>query len=360
MGANLRGLEPLSEDTRSIQVLKYEGDLLVPRSTGQPIFVENVMISVVVGKSDSKTTSRVFRYQEQAFPFRSTFHHPYHQEDLNSPYGSSPLMKGMPVQAAASDALNKTMDAAALKNKPPVVWNNQDWTLEAMGGPDISPGAQWKALKGSIEVFDRIGDPSAMFAIFSGLLQQYADVTGVSAPRLGAQTKSHQTAFAIDTEQTRGMTRTTDYVRSVNQGPMQTMLSMEYEMVRKHMKKSKVYLPKQRGYIEIDGSMLPSVAWFEPHGAGGPIEEQELLQTRFAALQQAIQIEVQRRGLGEQGMDFEAVQKEILEKGMWQDVEKFFASADTPPEGGPGVPGSSGIISEEPFAAAAQLQSGGG
>jgi hypothetical protein len=362
MAGGLRGMEPLSQDTRSIQIFRFEGDLHVPRSSGPAIFVPNVLIWVAVGKRDSKFHSNVFRFQEQEFPFRATVSQPYHQEDINSPYGTSPLMKGMPVQAAASEALNKMMDAGSLSVQPPVRYSPQDHYLEAMGGPQIYPGARYKSISG-VEMLP-VGDPGGLFQIYLGLLGQYADVTGISAPRLGAQTKSHQTAFAIDTEQTRGVVRTVDYVRSVNDSSMLTVLNMEYEMIRRLMKEELIYIPKWQQYVQISGSLLPARASFDVHGAGGPIEEQEKMQKRNVALQQAVQLEQARRQMGEQGMDLEATQKQILEDGGWLDVDRFFESSPEqlldPSQAGPAVPGSPGVISEEPLGALAALQAQAG
>ena len=110
-------------------------------------------------------------------------------------------MKGYPIQVAAVDALNSLFEAAAIKNRPPISYDKDDIEFTGSGGPRIFPSASWPTL-GDIKVHTEIGDPAAMFAIYQGLLQQYADVTGTTAPRLGAQTVSHTTAFA----KTAGMT----------------------------------------------------------------------------------------------------------------------------------------------------------
>jgi len=351
----LKGLEPLAKDNKSIQILEFEGDLLVPRNQGPSMFLPNVVVSVVVGRVSKKTVSRVIRYRELEFDFRTYLSHPYHQEDVSSPYGVSPLMKGAPIQAAATDAMNRMMDAAALRGKPPVAWSPQDQYMEAQGGAEIFPGAQWPAL--TVPTVMEIGDPAALLQIYLTMVQHYAEVTGISAPRLGAQTKSHQTAFAIDTEQTRGVVRTVDYVRSVNMGPMNSFLSMEYDMVRKLMGKELIYLPKLKQYVEIEGKQLPKTATFEVHGAGGPVEEQETAQRKQLALQLALQIDQVRKGLQEPGMDLEAAQRKVLEEGGWIDVEQFFGAAQAGTTEGPAVPGASGVIQEDPADALAALQS---
>ncbi|NUP96652.1 MAG: hypothetical protein HUU28_10865, partial [Planctomycetaceae bacterium] len=74
--------------------------------------------------------------------------------------------------------------------------------------PRIAPYEIWRTLTKPEVV--AVGNPAGLLQVYLGYLKQYEDLTGVSAPRLGAQTKSHTTAFAVDAEITRGLVRTVD------------------------------------------------------------------------------------------------------------------------------------------------------
>lgn len=353
MPERLKDIESPVKNRSTVQVLEYEGDLILPRTDGPPLYLQNCIVSVVVGKKNPT----VFRFRWLEFDFNDYLVGHYHRDDLTSPYGVSPLMKGRPVQAIAVEAYSRLAQASALNTQPPIKWNPQDNFLQAMGGPEIAPNAKWAAL-GDVEP-QQIGDPGSMLLVFQAALQMYADVTGISAPRLGAQTKSHQTAFAVDTEQSRGVVRTVDYVRAQAYGAMTTFLHMETRMLRDTMEKQPVFIPKWHGWAEFGKDAIPESVTYDVHGAGGPAEEAERAAKMGAALQQVLQIEVARRQVGEQGVDLQEMQETILREGGFIDIERFFAAASgneaAAGPGGPGVPGTPGLVESPEQALIAQL-----
>ena len=348
MPKNLRDVEPMETPQNHVHVLEYEGDLVVPRSSGPSIFVPNVIVSVVLGGGGLGT---VFRFREKEFGFRSGIPVWYHRDDVDSVYGVSPLIKGAPIQESATAALNLLMATAHIRVNPPLVGDPNDFHRQGED-QEVEPGARLE-FQGKLEALE-IGDINGMLAVYQMLLAQYAEVTGITAPRLGQQTKSHQTAFAIDTEQTRGVVRTVDYVRNVANGPLQSMLHMEYEMAKKLLKSTQIYVPELNGYIEISGKQLPKFVNFGVHGAGGPLEEREKEQKELNAIRAFASLEPLARQLGERPGDFDEIRRRILRMGGIVETEALFgqqAQNAAPQPAGTGAEGSSGLVPEDAFAA---------
>lgn len=339
-----------------VMVLEYEGDLVVPRKTTRSLVIPGAIVTVVVGNSDKKTIRRVIRFRFRQTPYSSYILHPYHIEDVESPYATSPLMKGRPIQLAATHLLNQLIDSSELSVRPPLSYNKNDPNLVAMGGPVVEPGALWETNGTSqVIVHNDIGNPSTMFTTYIGLLQQYYDVTGVNQPRLGAQTVSHTTAFAKDAELSRGTIRTVDYVRSSMKGPMTKLLYMEYDLSKRLMKgKNSVYIDSYRGFVSLEKSMLPDKVMFEAFGSGGPSEVAAKRQQRMDSLQLAMQIDqlkVQMQ-VGEP-MDYGEIQRQLLLDGGWIDVDPFFGDDS----GNSGPPAVSPTGGSDAGAGAAVVQS---
>ncbi|MGI9492627.1 MAG: hypothetical protein ACR2QF_09535, partial [Geminicoccaceae bacterium] len=242
---NIVNEEPFQKSDNLVQLIEFEGDAQVVRSEGSDIFLPNMMLTVMV----SRGGPRIIRMREREFAFRSYIIGHYQRSDILSAYATSPLMVGSPIHKAATEALNRVLEVAALNAGPPGQWDPSDSYLQASGGPVLEPKALWEAI-GDIK-FHQIGDASVMLQIYLALLQQYSDATGTSAPRLGAQTKSHQTAFAVDSEQTRGLVRTVDYARSTMIGPTAQWLWMEHEMAKKSLRSDTVYLDRFQAYVNL-------------------------------------------------------------------------------------------------------------
>ncbi len=326
MPKQLKNVE--ADKNGNVDVIEQEGDIILARS-GRNLFLPNAIVSVVKGAGDPT----VFRYREREFPFRSYIHAPYHHEHVNSPYAAGPLLKGWPVQLAASEAINRIGAWAILNTEPPVGYDSGDWKLKSTGGPRIAPGAQWETL--SRLSVEQIGDGDGLLRYYLAMAQQYADVTGVAAPRLGAQTKSHQTAFAIETEQTRGQARTVDYARATMNGPMTTQLYMEWEMVKKVWPRDGelVYVREYNMHVNIVPADLPDTVDFFVHGVAGPLEEREAEQRRFNAIGQFIQLEPLAQQAGGTPGDIDRIRRMILREGGFVDTDGFFARGNAGPGG---------------------------
>jgi len=319
MPRGIKGLQP--DDKGNVTLLEYEGDLVVPRKTTTSLVIRGAIVTVCLGTEGRKGVIR-FRFRKTPYP--SYVVHPYHVEDLASAYATSPLMKGRPIQIAATEALNRLMDSAMLKVAPPVGYERDDAVFAADGGPAIKPFAQW-ATTDEVKVYDKIGgDLAPMLQVYLGLLQQYANMTGVNAPRLGAQTVSHTTAFAKEAEINRGVVRTVDYVRATGHGPVTQWLYMEYDMGRRSMTgEQSFYVDAYGGFVTAGKTHLPEKCAFEWFGSGGPAEEEQKRQRRLQSLQLAFQVDqlnIQAGGrpvLIGSPLPVEA----ILRQGGWEDID---------------------------------------
>jgi hypothetical protein len=321
MPSALKGIEP--DKNGQVEVLEYEGDIILPRKTTRSMFLPNVVVTVIVSSGGAS----VVRFRTGMR--RSYIIHSYDSEDVTTPYGSGPLMKGRPIQKSAVHSLTLYQAAGELDVERPVIYSEDDPYFASTGGPVIAPGEQWKTSQGVSTA--QLGDGSSQFQSYLAFQQQYADVTGVNAPRLGAQTVSHTTAFAKNAEMQRGQSRTVDYVRSVLQHPMEKWLHMEFELGKAAIKDTlSFYIPAYQGAVTIDKDMLPDQVEFEVYGAGGPGEESAKVQKQQAALQSALQLEEFKLQTNPEAtpLDIEAMQKQILGEAF-AESDTFFAR---PPE----------------------------
>ncbi|HAG30959.1 MAG TPA: hypothetical protein DCL39_15970 [Alteromonas macleodii] len=330
MPKNLKGLE--TEDGE-VTIIEGEGDFVIPRKTSGSMVIPNAIFTVAQSGYGDKTTSRVVRVRLLKYGCSHIFF-PYHRENVDNPYPTSPLMLGCSVQKAAVDALNRYLMAAALHATPPVSYDRDDQQFAQEGGPRIYPFAQWASTS---EVRQHIfGNPQPLFAAYAGFLQQYADVTGVNASRLGAQTISHTTAFAKQAELQRSTIRTVDYVNATLTGPMDQWLSKCYEMGRDNTKDMTVYLNTYNGYVNINKNTLPEMVEFEVYGSGGPAEESQKQQRRFSAIQLVMQIdqlETQAKTMGlPETLDYRNMKQQILSDAGWTDVDVILRG-ETPDQG---------------------------
>lgn len=326
MPKHVSGMD-IAED-QTVEVVELEGDLVIPRKSTRSIFLPGSIATIIRGIGKNK--SRVIRFRIRKFPFSSYILFPYHHEGLDSPYASAPLMKGRPLQKAATEAFCRLLQVGALNAEPPIHYDRTDTYFAQEGGPLVYPAALWGSV--SPVTPQQIGDPAALLQNYIAIIQHYADVTGVNAPRLGAQTVSHTTAFAKDVELSRGVIRTVDYTRSTLQGGLMKWLSMEYEMGRDAMgrRRDTIYLDTYRGFVELTKMGLPDNASFEVFGSGGPAEDQLKRQNKLNAIQTALQLDMMALQAGGQATllpNMPNVIQQVLREGGWVDVEAFTGAA---------------------------------
>lgn len=361
------GLGKLKEnDNGNVTLIELEGDIVVPRKTTRSFVLHGAIVTVALGGTEKKgdveeATRSVVRFRWRQTPYSSYILFPYHYEGSDDIYPSGPLMKGRPVQMMATDALNRLMDAAALKNAPPVGYDKDDTHFASTGGPIIEPYAQWGTID-DVNVYDKVGgDPSVMASVLQQAISFYAELTGVLPARLGAQTVSHTTAFAKDAELQRGAVRTVDYVNQCGSGPITRWLHMAYDMARGAMRDGETtsfYIPSYGGYVKIKKEHLPENAQFEWFGAGGPAEENAKQQKKLAGLGLALKMDQLGISIGEKpDIDLKAAKREVLREAGWTDIDVILRTERAPATAAatPGVPGDPAAPAASPDTGAAAL-----
>ncbi len=332
-------IESPSKSGDMIELLEVEGDILIPNGNNDDIFVPNLIVTHAI----SKGGPRVVRIRENSLPFSPLMHGTYFKGGIKT-YGTSPLIKGSPIHSAAHDMMNAMQATAWLTAGPPVGWNKNDFALRAAGGPAVHPFALWDTMS-DVKVHE-MGSIADVKDTYFALVKQYEETTGVTSPRTGAQTKSHQTAYAVNSEVNQGQSRTVGFVSSKSRGFMTDVLNGELAILRKDMKRHSVYVPRMKMYVSITGNSLPDSATFEVRGAGNPQAEAQERQVKVAVLAQLLKLEATgvTEKLGGKPLDIDAVREELLKEGVPEtEIPRFFkdaASSQQPLQGGiPGVPG---------------------
>lgn len=308
----------------TVDLLELEGDLVLDRST-DTVIERDVAVTVAIGGAGkgATSTSAFVRYKEGE-KFSTYLIHHYHLEGPGFVYGASPLLKGMPVAKAAAQALNRVIESALLKNGPPIGYDKNDLAFASTGGPVVIPYAIWgSADPSAIKAYTEVGgEPAMLWNIFNGLVSLYVDVTGVNAPRLGAQTKSHTTAFAKDVELSQGAVRTVDFVNSLLAGPMERLLQLEYRMGLPLIRgRQTIYVEPWNEFVTIRRDHLPDIVKFTAIGAGAPAEEQAQYSRKLVSAQTALQIDSIAINLGrEPKVDHGKLVEVLLSEGGWTDV----------------------------------------
>ena len=343
----------LADKKGYVQVLEMEGDIVVPRKTTRSVVIPGAIITVAMGGEapGGGSTRAVIRFRFRQHPFSSYLLFPYMHESADDAYPTSPLMKGRTIQMTATDCVNRFLDAAMLKNAPPVGYDRNDMTFAQSGGPEIYPYAQWETTD-PVKVYTELGgDPSALAQAAMQFINLYSNLSGALPSRIGAPTNSHTTAYAKNAEMQLGSSRITDYVNQSGQGPLVRWLDMAYRLGREALKTNETidfFIEAYGGYVEIDKSMLPEAA-FEWFGSQGPQAKQQQQQQKLAALNQAIQIDMMKAKMGmPPRINLDAAQDAMLREGGWTDIGQIVneqqshgGSASSGPPAAPVVPGAS-------------------
>ncbi len=329
---NISGLTP--QQNGQVEVMEWEGDIVLSRSR-DTLYLPNVIVTVAAHQG--RNEKAVIRYRENPFPNGSYVHAPYMQEGANEVYATGPLMKGYPLQLAASEALNIWLAMGLIQACPPISYDKDDSEFSASGGPEVFPRAQWATL-GDIEVHNNIGDLNAMLAGYQELIKEYVAVTRITAPRLGAQAKSHTTATSADIEQTRGIAPLTDYVAAVKANAMTECLKKEWLAAKFALRTPELmYVDDLDGYVTVSADVLPDVVTWKVLGAAGPFAEAQEQQRRQGSLLTAAQLNTMAVQLGEQPMSINELQRRLLRDAGVKEPEALFA-APAGPGGGAGQP----------------------
>jgi len=336
MIGQIKELEPLGDQDGKkghVELLEWEGDLVVPRKRGESIFLPNVLVTVAVGNN----APRPVRFKENPVPFHSYAIGHYMREDLQDPYGVSPLIKGVPLQEAITLIFNSLMAVGALNAEPPIAWDSQDTELAGSGGPIIHPRALWETDAPDRIVPQEIGDVSALLSVYVALLKQYEDLTGNTEARRGERARSHTSATGADIEASQGIVRVQDFVNDMELGPLTSILYMEYAIIKDVMKKPQpvsVGTGGIEGWINMAAADLPDRAIFLVQGSSGQLNERQRIVDFDGANRFALEVQAQAAQL-QQPVNINYVEM-ILERYRFAGInnaEKFIRSSEDLPTG---------------------------
>ena len=330
---------------------------------GSPLHLPNFLITIAIGQGEA----RVVRMRENPTPFLSYVPGYYMRDDVESPYGVSPLMKGETVQEAGTEVFNDMLAVARLNGDPPLVYDRHDTNLAAGRGPNIHPGAQFGTdSPNAVEVL-KIGDMGALLNAYLALIKQHEDLTGSNDARRGAPVRSHTTTGGIELEASRGISRTDDFVSTQEQGQIRTILYMEWEIIKNVMRAPQpvsVGAGGIEGWVEIAAQDLPDNAVFFVHGSSGALNERERAQNFFTASNFAVQLAASAPQVGQQlDINLQEITTEAFTLSGIQNAGRFIGSTQagaTALPGGPGVPGADPGAAEDDLAGLAPPQIVGG
>ena len=332
-----KALMKMLDNDDMVEVIEYEGDLIIERSRDN-LVLDNVIVTIAMGSGRD-----VIRFRFRKAEDSSWLTQPYQRDQLG-PYGTGPLMKGLPIQKAATQAFNNLMGVAALNADPPIGYDPGDPYFAGANGPQVAPRNLWRTLDG-IQIH-QIGDMGGLQSVYLQLLDQYEEVTGITAPRLGQQTKSHQTATAIESEQQRGQVRTVDYVRTVQKGAQENFLQLEYKLIKKLMTKiERVFIPKFGFFVEMNKEALPDHAEYDVNGVSDPAVEQEKQARKAQAIETLINLEEIAVQNGATPLNWSALRRTIGAEGGITDIDVIIP--------GSGAVGGTDTLSAQPPAVAA-------
>lgn len=332
-----------------VTMVEMEGDFQIQTRDDEWIWLDNACATALIASKGSETVCKLIRFRQSDKDYRRVLTQPYfldtmHPRGINSSlqdgadlwggqsrggrsvknqndpdfashmgvYGVGPLIFGHPLQKAGSEAFSRSIQAGILNVLPPLKADTNDPFFR---GDDfiIAPQQRWMCL-GDVETV-QIGDVNALGGWFAAMKSEYADVTGTNAPRLGQQTKSHQTAYAVDTETQRGTIRVVDFVQDAKADFLNSWLQMEYQMLRQHLPREgvRVWVPKYKGYMTVTKKMLPERVEYEVFGASEPLEARQKKAERIEKIQLLAQVDQIAVQNGQQPMNWGEVRRAIIE-----------------------------------------------
>lgn len=304
-----------------VEFLEVEGDLVLPSKSGKDRVFPNMITTVVFGRI--KSGPEIIRIRENPFSFNSVFWSQYFQDCIGV-YGTSPLMKGASLQKIAQQAAESVVITSVMQARPALLVNRSDPMFRKTGSVEIYPDALLDLLSKPEAL--NFGDLTGQSAVFAQMAKLHEDTTSSTAQRLGAQTKSHQTAAAIDQEAQRGQSRTVAFVRSQERGFLTNILQAEAEILRKDMKKQNVFIPRQGAYVVASGDSVAPDLTFSVTGSSAATEELQREAKMAQTIQSLIQIEQLSEQRGDKRLNLDYL-KELFVRQAFPaaDIERVFS-----------------------------------
>ncbi len=257
-------------ETKDVELATWYGDLVVPRSDGEDIYLPNSKAVIANGI--------IVYWDNNELPYPSVIFGGYEKQDVRDPYYTSPIIKQSPIAKVASILTNKFLDSIALKVEPPIVYDGNDPYFVANDGPVVAPGVKTPTKGSTAYQQVEIGDPSWALEGVQLTLRQLQEGTGVNAVRTGVPNSDRQTATEVQKIAQGAEVRTVDFIDKLV-GNVRTFLYMQHALNLKHLDSYTFYNEDiySQDFIRITKSDLKSaeVAHFDVVGARGILGEEE-------------------------------------------------------------------------------------
>ena len=267
-------------ETQDIEIVKYFGDVIIPRQGSDDIVLPN---------SEVYLANDTFVYfSPSKLPYARVIYNGYERMDVRDPYYTSPLIKTAPLHKMASRLANKMLDSVDLHVEPPIVYEANDPSFVANGGPILAPGAK-TATKGLANYKELpVGDPDKALGALQFVIDQLRQSTSVDAARAGAGEPVERTATAVRRQAQRGEVRVVDFVDKLDFS-LKTFLYMQHEFNKKGLDKYTYYNPEMDApdFNVATRDQLPQNVHFEIVGSKGVLGEEERAQKMLGVVTMA-------------------------------------------------------------------------
>jgi hypothetical protein len=259
------GREGEQTRTKDVEIIRYWGDIVIDRKTGDDIYLPNSKVILANGT--------LVYWDTNPLPYPPLIYTGYEKQDPRDPYYTSPLIKLSSWGKIGSVLANEFIDGVRLANQPPIVYDASDPNFAQNGGPQVYPGASY-GTQGSAEFKQvQIGDPAAPLSGLELVMRIFQEGTG----------SDRKTAFEVNKVAQGAEVRAVDFIRKLNFA-LRTMLYMQHELNRRNLKEYTFYSDDMdtKDFVRISGSdykEYPTIH-FEVTGAKGILgEEQRMMRT---------------------------------------------------------------------------------
>ena len=295
---NMNKLKKTRDTKKPATIIKYFGDIFIPDSEAQDIFLPNVEVWVINGV--------LIFARENELPYPSIIYVTVEKDDVRDDYASSQLIKRSPTHKAAAESLNGFVDSVKLNVRPPVSYNSLDPRFAAEGLSIIEPGAEVPT-RGNAEIKPIfISDPAAAFQGYQVLKQEVERGTQ-SDVRAGVAPSTEQTKFEINKIDQRAEVRKIDFVGTLERHGLRPFLYMQHELNKVHLMEYPFYCnePNLPTFIRAgkdDLKKIANLSNFEITGSRGILGEERRREGSLIVTKNLLSSEMGQRIIGEEGL----------------------------------------------------------